>query len=96
MIKVSRHAEIRIRERQGLNKKSIERMAQKAFDKGIRHEQTKGNLNKWLTSKYFVNKQANNLRIYGDYLYVFDGNTLVTVFRVPNNLLKNIDDMVRK
>lgn len=96
MIKVSRHAEMRIRERQGLNKKSIERMAQKAFDKGIRHEQTKGNLNKWLTSKYFVNQQANNLRIYGDYLYVFDGNILVTVFRVPNNLLKNIDDMVRK
>lgn len=88
MIKVSRHAEMRIRERQGLNKKSIERMAQKAFDKGIRHEQTRGNLNKWLTSKYFVNKQANNLRIYG--------NILVTVFRVPNNLLKNMESMARK
>lgn len=95
-IRVSRHAEQRMRERCGLNKKSVERMAQKAFDRGIMHSQTRGKLYNWVTSKYFVNQKANNLRIYGDYLYIFDENVLVTVFRVPNNLLKNIENMVRR
>ena len=94
-IKVSRHAEMRMRERCGLNKKSIERMAQKAYDNGIKHNQTKGSLNKWVTSVYLRNENARELCIYGDYLYIFDDGILVTVFRVPNNLLKNISDMIK-
>lgn len=46
---ISRHAAERLKERCGLNKKACERMAQKAFDNGIRHSQTKGRLNKWVT-----------------------------------------------
>lgn len=95
-VKVSRHAFQRIRERCGLNKKSAERLAQKAFDNGIRHGQTKGNLYKWVTAQYFKNENIDNLIIYGDNLYLFDGYTLVTVFRVPNNLLKNLDSMVKR
>ena len=36
-------------------------MAQKAFDNGITHSQTKGRLNKWVTGLYFRNKNANNI-----------------------------------
>lgn len=95
-IKVSKHAEQRMRERCGLNKKSIERIAQKAYNKGIKHESTKGRLNKWITCVYFKNTKANNIRLYGDMLYIFCDNVLVTVFQIPHNIAKNLSDYTIK
>lgn len=68
---VSSHAKQRLNERCGFNKKAQRRMAEKAFDEGITHKQTKGRLNKWITSLYFRNKSANNIRLYGDKAYIF-------------------------
>lgn len=70
-------------------------MAQKAFDNGITHSQTKGRLNKWITSLYFRNKNANNIRLYGDKAYIFAGKTLVTVIQIPTDLTKNMKSMVK-
>lgn len=95
-IKVSKHAEQRMRERCGLNKKSIERIAQKAYNKGIKHESTKGRLHKWITGVYFKNTKANNIRLYGDMLYIFCDNVLVTVFQIPHSIAKNLSDYTIK
>lgn len=92
---ISQHAHKRMKERCGFNKKSQERMARKAFEDGITHKQTKGRLNKWVTSLFFKNCNANNIRIYGDMAYIFAGETLVTVIPVPNNIKKNMGDMVK-
>lgn len=70
-------------------------MAEKAFNEGITHSQTKGRLNKWITSLYFRNHAANNIRIYGDNAYIFCGETLVTVIPVPASLKRNMDKMIR-
>ena len=86
---VTKHAEKRIRERQGLNKKACERMAKMAYEKGLIHEDKKGTLNKYLIHKENVHKTATKDRvakIYGEYLYIFDGNTLITTFGVPNEI----------
>jgi len=61
---VTKHAGKRMKERCGLNKKSVDRIAEKAFEEGIPHNKTKGRLNKWISSLYFKNKKANNIRIY--------------------------------
>ncbi len=45
-MKITRHAEKRLKERCGLNRESGRRMAQKEFDEGIRHSRTKGRLNR--------------------------------------------------
>lgn len=83
---VSVHAKQRMKERCGFNKKSQAKMAERAFNDGITHSQTKGMLNKWITSLYFKNQKANNIRIYGENAYIFCGETLVTVIPVPANL----------
>lgn len=88
MVTVSKHAKKRLKERCGLNKRSVKRMADKAFTNGIRHSDTRGRLNKWVTGLYFYNKTANNIRLYGDKAYIFAGNTLVTVIQIPPDLLK--------
>ena len=93
---VSKHAEERLKERCGFGKKSYERMAYKAFEEGITHSQTKGNLNKWVTKLYFVNRKANNIRLYGDKAYIFYGSTLVTVIQIPIGLVKDMKKMVKE
>lgn len=95
-IEITRHAEQRMRERLGLNKKSIERMAQRAYDNGICHSETRGNLNKWITKVYFSNKNANNIRLYRNMLYIFCNDVLVTVFHVPHKLSKDLDRFLKK
>ncbi len=93
---VSSHAKRRLKERCGFNKKSCDRMAEKAFRDGITHKQTKGRLNKWITRLFFNNCNANNIRIYGDNAYIFCGETLVTVVPVPVSLKRDMDKMVDK
>lgn len=93
---ISRHAAERLKERCGLNKKACERMVQKAFYEGIRHSQTKGRLNKWVTGLYFKNQSANNIRLYGDKAYIFCGETLVTVIQIPVGLMKDFKEMIRE
>lgn len=95
-MKLSTHAKQRMKQRCGFTKKSQERMARKAFEEGITHAQTNGHLNRWITSLYFKNKRANNVRIYGGFCYIFANETLVTVIPVPNNIRKNMEDMIKR
>lgn len=92
---ISRHAAERLKERCGLSKKACKRMARKAFDEGIRHSQTKGRLNKWVTGLYFKNQKANNIRLYGDKAYIFCDETLVTVIQIPVDLMRDFRGMIR-
>lgn len=93
---ITKHAETRIKERCGLGKKTSYRMVEKAFNEGITHGQTKGRLNKWITSLYFNNEKANNIRLYGNKAYIFCGETLVTVIQIPYNLMKDFKKMIRQ
>lgn len=70
-------------------------MANKAFEEGITHSQTKGRLNKWVTSLYFKNKSANNIRLYGDKAYIFCDKVLVTVIQIPIGLMKDFKKMIK-
>ena len=92
---VTKHAEKRLEQRSGLSKKSIQRMAEKAYEEGIAHKDTKGNLNKWVTSLYFNNQKANNIRLYGDKAFIFTGSTLITVLQIPSSLTKDMKKLVK-
>lgn len=92
MVIVSKHAEKRLKERLGLQKKSIQRAAEIAYTKGIKHDETNGNLNKWITSVYFNNTAANNIRLYNDKAWIFTDNRLITVLQIPSSLKKNVKD----
>lgn len=92
---ISNHARQRMKERCGFNRKSQDRMAQKAFNEGITHKQTKGRLHKWVTSLFFKNCNANNIRLYGDFAFIFAGETLVTVIPIPNDIKKNMEVLIK-
>ncbi len=95
-MEISNHAKKRLKERAGCNKKNCEKLAAKAFVEGISHSQTKGRLNKWVTSLFYRNKNANNIRLYRGMAYIFCGEILVTVIHIPQSLMKDFKKMVRR
>lgn len=96
---LSRHAEIRMKERNGLPKKAARRMAEKVYLEGTCREDTRGQLRKWLDQVYDGNcihyNAERELRVHGDSCYIYGtGNTLVTVLKIPQTLARHRKDMV--
>lgn len=95
-MKITKHANKRMKERGGLGKDARNRMAEKALTEGISHAETKGKLNKWVTSQFFYNCRANNIRLYGDKAYIFRDEVLITIVQIPSNLMKDFGKMIKR
>lgn len=80
---VTRHAARRTKQRLGLPKRCVEKNAEMALLHGIRHSETRGSLNRYITSLYFNNCKANNIRILNQQVYIFQDTRLITVFPLP-------------
>lgn len=87
---VTNHAKQRAKERCGINKKSTERIANKALENGIKHYECNGCLKKWVDKQYLSYGKANNIRLYGNNAYLFHNEILITILQIPNNLIKNV------
>lgn len=84
---VTRHAGTRIKERIGC-KKTVEKLAEKAFKFGISEQDASGQLKRYIRRKFEKKYTANNIRIYNQHVFLFANNILITVFKLPNRLLK--------
>ena len=88
-IRITDHAYQRGKERLSLGRNSLQRMAHKAFKEGTRHCETKGTLNRFLSKIYFQHGNVNNVRIYGENVFLFVDNILVTLYQLPVDLRKH-------
>lgn len=95
-MQVTKHAKERMKERCGLNEKSVNRMANIAYEKGLKHSNLTGNLKKWADGQYLKNRTANQIRLYGDKAYIFQNKTLITVIQIPHNLVKEVVRISKK
>ena len=94
---VTRHAEHRTRERVGIPKKAVRRAAAKAITKGIKRTETDGGLRRYLDWLYWRgNGEANNIVVYGDKVYLFRNDTLITVLNVPTPHMKQAARLMKK
>lgn len=92
---MSKHGEKKLRKTGGVSKKNSKKMANKAFYLGTTREQTKGRLRKWVDSVYYNNTDSV-LRLYTDKLFVFsDTGVLITIINIPQNLLKDLRNMIK-
>lgn len=87
---ITDHAYKKAKERLSWKSKVLDKMAQKAFDEGIHHKDTKGTLNKYITKLWFRYKSCNNVRIYGENIYFFCGQKLITLYRLDRKLIKHL------
>lgn len=91
MARVTKHAAKRTKERLGISKRTVEKNTEKALRYGIKHSDTSGSLHRYITSLYWKEQTANNTRIYGDYVYIFHNETLITVFPLPQRYKKTVE-----
>jgi hypothetical protein len=89
-VTLTEHAVFRAMSRMGLRRDSLQRLADRAIAEGITHADASGPLKKYFDSLYFVEKTANNIRIYGDFAFIFHDLTLITVHGTPQNLKRMI------
>lgn len=80
---VSKHASDRVRERLGMPKKAVTRLAEQAFDKGMRRADFSGSFRRYLDATFFAERKGNNMRVYGHHLFLFQDDTLITAWIVP-------------
>lgn len=83
-LRVSRHGERRARQRVGLPKRAVERNAKRALVEGIGYREATGALRRYISWLYeLYDGNGNNIRIYGDKVWVFHDAILITVLNVP-------------
>lgn len=85
---ITSHAYIKARERFKWKNKTLDRMAEKAFNEGSKHSDTKSKLHKYITRKWVMYKCSNNIRIYGENIFFFHNDILITLYRLPQELIK--------
>ena len=78
------HAIERAKDRCGLNKSAAKRMSDRVLIIGKTHGDFSGAFKKYLDKLYFKYKTANNMRVYGQYIYLFNGNLLMTILNKPS------------
>lgn len=88
---ISDHAGERMKERLGIPKSARQRTAQRAYDEGLKHADTIGNLRRYLDKQYLSHGQANNMRIHGHHIFVFSNASLITVLHLPQNLHRDLE-----
>lgn len=89
MTRVTNHAARRTKERLGLPKKLSHKNAENALRYGIRHSDTSGSLNRYISALYWKHETANNVRIYCNNVYIFHGETLITIFSAAAEIPQN-------
>lgn len=73
----------------GLPKRSVERNARRALTEGIGHREANGALKRYIAWLYeLYDGNGNNIRIYGDKVWVFHDGILITVLNVPGQYRK--------
>jgi hypothetical protein len=93
VIEITAHAHRRIKSRCG---KSMDRLAQIAYERGLTQSETSGALGRYIDSLYLYNGTANNIRLYGDKVYVFCNDVLVTVLDTPRKYRNIVDKAMRR
>ena len=95
-LNITRHAYIKARIRFNWSKSTLDKMALRALKDGIHHSDSVGTLKSYLHKIYRKQMSCNNIRIYGENVYLFRNNKLVTLYRVENEMTKFIKAHKRK
>ncbi len=80
---ITEHAMTRMKERCGWNRKTAVRMMKKVYDNGKRPEEIKGRIGHWVRERMARRDNKEECRLYGEHLFVFKKNVLITVLVIP-------------
>ena len=87
---LTKHSKKRAKQRLGLNDKSLERMAPIVLENGFGHSDLPGKMRKYVDGLYLSHGNGNNIKIYGNHIYIFMNEVLITILHLPNRYKKII------
>lgn len=94
--RITKHAGQRIRERVGLPKQAVNKNAERALENGVGHKDVSGSISRYADKLYLQYRTANNIRFYGNQVYLFHNNVLITVIPLPQKYRKVMESIKRK
>lgn len=90
----TKHASKRIAQRVGSGG-GMTKIVKRAYKEGIPHSETIGELHDFMTRLYLSQKKGNNMRVYGDCVYIFDKRCLVTVIKIPYDIIIRKNEFIK-
>lgn len=90
MAYTTRHGRRRMYQRAGITRGSANKMAKRILEKGFRHTDTTGELNRFLCAQWKKHHNSNNMRVYGNQLYIFCNDSLITVIVLPEQIMQDM------
>ena len=94
--RITKHGYKRVRERLGIPKNAVQKNAENAMKYGVQRTDVSGPLRRYLDAIYYDYGTANNLRVYHRHVYIFCGEVLVTVLKVPYKYIDAADIAQRR
>lgn len=91
---ITKHGKKRVHDRIG-KKIPANDIATQALQKGLKHSEVSGNLRKYMDRLYFYRGTANNCRIFHEKVFIFQGETLITVIDLPGSLKKVANKLLK-
>ena len=88
MAVTTKHGKRRMCERAGITSGCAAKMASRILKNGFRHTDTIGDLRGYLGHCWAKHHNSNNMRVYGDKLYIYTGERLITVLNIPQNIMQ--------
>jgi hypothetical protein len=82
-VHITVHARDRARERFSMEEQSLARLAERAWYMGISLRQSKGRLRRYFDTLWESYGKADNIRLYGQYVFIFSGQVLLTLWHLP-------------
>lgn len=79
---ISQHAYKRMRQRNGWNRKTADRMIKRIYSDGLRSDEFKGYAKRWFENRTNKSPQEECV-LYGDYIYIFKEHVLMTAYPLP-------------
>lgn len=95
-MKITKHAYDRINERLGLNDGAAKNLSQNALEFGLRHNELTGPLRRFVDDCFLRYQTGNNIRIYAEKVFIFNNETLITVFALDNHLKKIANKLLKR
>ena len=85
MAKITKHARKRFKQRMGVHKGDTNKNAKRALREGLSQSDVcrSPGLSRLMSGLFFHNQMANNIRLHNGMVYIFSGQTLFTVFPIP-------------
>lgn len=82
-MRITQHGTERLAKRFKIRKEAQVRELARALELGVRHGDTSGSLNYYLTGEFHKYGTANNIRVFNEKVFILVDMRLITVFVLP-------------